>query len=48
MFINGIRVLSTDGIVENDVEKTISNFATLGNEGSVTLDQMCIRDRCSV
>ena len=42
MAMRGIRVLSTDGIVENDVEKTISNFATLGNEGSVTLDQIVL------
>ena len=42
MAMRGIRVLSTDGIVEDDVEKTISNFAELGNQGSVTLDQIVL------
>ncbi|MEG0804538.1 MAG: L-serine ammonia-lyase, iron-sulfur-dependent, subunit alpha, partial [Pygmaiobacter sp.] len=34
MAIDGVRVQNTDGIVETDVERTIVNFATLGNEGS--------------
>lgn len=38
MAIRGIRVQSTDGIVEQDVEKTIDNFALLGNEGSGPMD----------
>lgn len=42
MALKGIRVLSTDGIVEDDVEKTISNFAELGNGGSVQLDQLML------
>ncbi len=42
MALRGTRVLSTDGIVEDDVEKTISNFAELGNEGSVQLDQIML------
>lgn len=42
MALRGVRVLSTDGIVEDDVEKTISNFAQLGNEGSVQLDQIML------
>lgn len=42
MALKGIRVMSTDGIVEDDVEKTISNFAVLGNQGSVQLDQIML------
>lgn len=42
MALRGTRVLSTDGIVEDDVEKTISNFAQLGNEGSVQLDEIML------
>ena len=42
MALRGTKVLSTDGIVEDDVEKTISNFAVLGNEGSVQLDQIML------
>ncbi len=38
MAIRGVRVQSTDGIVEQDVEKTIDNFALLGNEGSGPMD----------
>lgn len=38
MAVRGIRVQSTDGIVEQDVEKTIDNFALLGNEGSGPMD----------
>lgn len=42
MALRGTRVLSTDGIVEDDVEKTISNFAQLGNKGSVQLDEIML------
>lgn len=38
MAMRGVRVQSTDGIVEQDVEKTIDNFALLGNEGSGPMD----------
>lgn len=38
MAMRNIRVQSTDGIVEQDVEKTIDNFAALGNEGSGPMD----------
>lgn len=38
MAMRGVRVQSTDGIVETDVEKTIDNFATLGNQGSGPMD----------
>ena len=30
----GIRVQSTDGVVEQDVERTINNFAVLSNQGT--------------
>lgn len=38
MALRGVRVNSTDGIVEEDVERTIENLAKLGNQGSVALD----------
>lgn len=38
MAMRGVRVESTDGIVENNVEYTIDNFAKLGNEGSGPMD----------
>ena len=38
MAIRGVRVKHTDGIVEHSVERTIDNFAILGNEGSVPMD----------
>lgn len=38
MAMRGVRVLETDGIVEKDVEKTLDNFATLGNKGSGPMD----------
>ena len=38
MALRGVRVQSTDGIVETDVEKTMDNFARLGNQGSGPLD----------
>ena len=38
MALRGVRVQNTDGIVENDVEYTIDNFAELGNRGSGPLD----------
>ncbi len=43
MGIRGIRVQSTDGIVEENVERTLDNFATLSTHGtsdSVILDLM--------
>ena len=38
MAIRGVRVERTDGIVEEDVERTIDNFAALGNKGSGPMD----------
>ncbi len=38
MAMRGVRVKETDGIVEKDVEKTLDNFATLGNKGSGPMD----------
>lgn len=38
MAMRGVRVQSTDGIVEDNVEYTIDNFAKLGNEGSGPMD----------
>ncbi|MFU0833841.1 MAG: Serine dehydratase subunit alpha family protein [Oscillospiraceae bacterium] len=40
--MKGLRIQNTDGIVEEDVEKTIENFATLGNKGSVTIDSLIL------
>ena len=42
MAMKGIRVQSNEGIVDEDVEKTISNFCVLGNEGSAKLDQLML------
>lgn len=38
MALRNVRVKSTDGIVENDVEKTMDNFAELGKRGSGPMD----------
>ena len=38
MAMRGVRVESTDGIVEDNVEYTIDTFAKLGNEGSGPMD----------
>lgn len=43
MGVRGVRVQSTDGIVEHNVEYTLDNFATLSTHGtsdSVILDLM--------
>lgn len=40
--MKGIRVQSNEGIVDEDVDKTISNFCVLGNEGSVELDRLML------
>lgn len=40
--IKGIRVQSNEGIVDEDVDKTIANFCLLGNEGSVELDRLML------
>ena len=42
MSLRGVRVQSTDGIVETDVEKTMDNFARLGNQGSGPLDAVIL------
>ncbi len=42
MAVKGVYVKSSDGIVENDVEKTITNFCQLGNEGSAKLDELML------
>ena len=39
MALRGVRVQSTDGIVEADAEHTIDNFASLGNRGSGPMDE---------
>lgn len=43
MALHGVRVEKTDGIVEEDVEKTIENFAALGNDGSSLMDSAMLR-----
>ena len=46
MGTRGVRVQSTDGIVEENVERTLDNFAILSTHGtsdSVILEQACIR-----
>lgn len=40
--MKGIRVQSNEGIVDQDVDKTISNFCVLGNEGSIELDRLML------
>ncbi len=42
MAMKGIRIQSNEGIVDEDVEKTIRNFCVLGNEGSIRLDQLML------
>lgn len=43
MALRDVRVQSTDGIVEDDVENTIENFAALGNRGSAAMDAEILR-----
>ncbi|HEY8462676.1 MAG TPA: L-serine ammonia-lyase, iron-sulfur-dependent, subunit alpha [Bacillota bacterium] len=43
MALKGLRVAATDGIVAEDVETTINNFAELGNKGSAVLDEMILQ-----
>ena len=40
--MKGLHVQKTDGIVEDDVEKSIDNFTTLGNKGSVAMDSLVL------
>ena len=50
MALRGVRVQSTDGIVEQDVERTIDNFAQLGNKGSGPMDEAMLHmmlNKCS-
>lgn len=42
MAMQGLRVQKTDGIVEDDVEKSIDNFTALGNKGSVAMDSLVL------
>ncbi|GLC28875.1 serine dehydratase subunit alpha family protein [Clostridium omnivorum] len=47
----GISIQSTDGIIENDAERTIDNLCALGNEGTreadrIILDIMLSKTRC--
>ncbi|MCI1965394.1 MAG: L-serine ammonia-lyase, iron-sulfur-dependent, subunit alpha [Oscillospiraceae bacterium] len=42
MAMKGLRVQKTDGIVENDVEKSIDNFTALGNKGSAAMDSLVL------
>lgn len=49
--IEGISIKSTDGIIENDAERTIDNLCALGNEGTreadkIILDIMLQKTRC--
>lgn len=49
--IEGISIQSTDGIIENDAERTIDNLCALGNEGTreadrIILDIMLSKTRC--
>jgi L-cysteine desulfidase len=49
--IEGIAIQSTDGIIENDAERTIDNLCALGNEGTreadkIILDIMLHKTRC--
>lgn len=43
MALKGLRVAATDGIVAEDVEATINNFAELGSKGSAALDEMILQ-----
>ncbi|HPT87350.1 MAG TPA: L-serine ammonia-lyase, iron-sulfur-dependent, subunit alpha [Bacillota bacterium] len=43
MALKGLRVAATDGIVAEDVEASINNFAELGNKGSAVLDEMILQ-----
>lgn len=43
MALRGVRVSRNDGIVDQDVENTINNFAMLGNEGSGSMDEVMLR-----
>ena len=40
--INGICIRATDGIIDEDVEKTIENLCTLGNKGTVETDKLIL------
>lgn len=42
MALRNETVKSTDGIVEDDPEKTIENFVKLGNDGSVKMDDLVL------
>lgn len=39
MALRDVRVQKTDGIIEQDVEYTLDNFAVLGNKGSAPMDE---------
>ncbi|MFA7119398.1 MAG: L-serine ammonia-lyase, iron-sulfur-dependent, subunit alpha [Sphaerochaetaceae bacterium] len=43
MAMKGIRVKDTDGIVEDDAEKTLRNFTDLGVKGSAKLDEIILQ-----
>lgn len=42
MALRGLKVQKTDGIVSDDVEKSIDNFAMLGNKGSAFMDPLIL------
>lgn len=42
MAVKGLCVQKTDGIIEEDVEKTIENFTVLANKGSVEMDSLVL------
>ena len=42
MALKGLRVQKTDGIVDEDVEKSIDNFTDLGNKGSIAMDSLVL------
>ncbi|MGZ7108237.1 MAG: hypothetical protein ACXVHW_04645 [Methanobacterium sp.] len=42
MAIHGIKIDSTQGIIEDDAEKTIENFCKLGNLGMSKADEIIL------
>jgi L-cysteine desulfidase len=42
MAVEGISIQSTDGIVDNDPEKTIDNLCALGNQGTLEADKIIL------
>ncbi len=42
MAIDGVSIQPSDGIIENNPEKTISNISTLGNKGALEADKIIL------